>query len=359
MNVEEIYKIYNLPIIKKEGITEIEYNHRCKYLRLYIRLIDKCKSLTKEDLSKVYYETHHILPRCLGGKDNKTNLVNMPVRYHIMAHIVILESYPESIGLIKAASLILGGNNSSEAKMIIERNEAITKYFSSRTVSRTREKYVAYLKSDEYKKSILGENNPNYGNHMSEKSKESISKANKGRVFSEETKALWSKQRTGKVMSEETKKKISESNKGRKLSEETKKKLSDAAKKKFEENPDEYRKKMSERAKKLVITPELRKTRSEISRKLSEDPEYRKKISDAHKKKLLDPEYKKLLISRVSKPGGKNSRARKIVSPTGEVYDCILDAARAYSLNAYTLSSWAAGKTKDNHGWSFYKEDEN
>jgi hypothetical protein len=42
------------------------------------------------------YEEHHILPRCLGGTDEKTNLVLLTVREHFRAHILLADMYPDN-----------------------------------------------------------------------------------------------------------------------------------------------------------------------------------------------------------------------------------------------------------------------
>ena len=36
-----------------------------------------------------YKEKHHILPRCLGGKDNKENLVELTAKEHFMVHMLL------------------------------------------------------------------------------------------------------------------------------------------------------------------------------------------------------------------------------------------------------------------------------
>lgn len=56
-----------------------------KYTTIYFRLIEKrhVEPLSKKD---VYCETHHIMPRSLGGSDEKQNLVNLTPREHFVAH---------------------------------------------------------------------------------------------------------------------------------------------------------------------------------------------------------------------------------------------------------------------------------
>ena len=131
--------IYNLPEIEKDGISIEEYEHRLKYLNLYYRIITRCQNMTEDELSG-YCEVHHILPRCLGGTDIKENLVNMPVRYHIMAHLIILEVYPDHSGLNYTINIMFGSNencNSVRGKHIAE---TVNRHFSSRFIAIVREK---------------------------------------------------------------------------------------------------------------------------------------------------------------------------------------------------------------------------
>ena len=148
-DINLIYETYHLPKIEKEGLTEVEYNHRCKYLKLYIRMIKKCQSMTEEELSE-YYEIHHILPRCLNGKDLKENLVKMPIRYHIMAHIVLVEIYSDVIGLYHSLNLMFGINDSGVHPKHAFRVYVTKNQLSSKTVTRIRE---------DLKRKMTGSNN--------------------------------------------------------------------------------------------------------------------------------------------------------------------------------------------------------
>lgn len=84
---------YNLPEIDKEGLTGTDIINRERYKNIYIRLIKRCICMTDKELSG-YNEVHHILPRCMGGSDSEENLVTMPVKYHILAHILLFRIYP-------------------------------------------------------------------------------------------------------------------------------------------------------------------------------------------------------------------------------------------------------------------------
>lgn len=120
-------------------------------------------------------EKHHILPRCLGGPDDESNLINLTPAEHYTAHKLLALENPTHSGLTYAWWMMSRVDN----KEI------------------TAEEY-------EFLKSNL---------HPSEEARAKISKTQKG-----------------KKLSEEARKKISEANKGRKRSEETRQKLSEAHK---------------------------------------------------------------------------------------------------------------------------------
>jgi hypothetical protein len=222
-DINLIYQTYNLPEIKREGITDIEYNHRCKYLRLYIRLIKRCQLMTEEELSG-YNETHHIQPHCLDGKDNIENLLVMPVRYHIMAHIILFEVYPDNYKVGYAAFQMTNGSGT------LERTKVVIGKFSSRTLANIKKNLSVPLS-----KKYSGEGNPMfgrkgelspiYGKKQTEEHKRKISEALKGKVRSEEHRKNLSKSLKGRVIDESWRKHISEGGKGRIFSEETKQKM--------------------------------------------------------------------------------------------------------------------------------------
>lgn len=67
------------------------------YEKHYIALIDK-HGLEFKPLEG-YYERHHTLPKCLGGKDVYENLVYLTARCHLLAHWLLMKAYPEEKGL--------------------------------------------------------------------------------------------------------------------------------------------------------------------------------------------------------------------------------------------------------------------
>ncbi len=56
-----------------------------KYKHWHDNIINNAKNRVLEE----YKEKHHILPRCLGGKDNKENLVELTGREHFLVHMLL------------------------------------------------------------------------------------------------------------------------------------------------------------------------------------------------------------------------------------------------------------------------------
>jgi hypothetical protein len=52
------------------------------YKKIYDQLVERATSRILED----YTETHHIVPRCMGGTDSLDNLVELTPEEHYLAH---------------------------------------------------------------------------------------------------------------------------------------------------------------------------------------------------------------------------------------------------------------------------------
>lgn len=77
------------------------------YLNIYNNLISKAKECNLT----AYKESHHILPRCLGGDDSKSNLVDLTPEEHFVAHQLLLKIYPDNDKLIYAVNMMCVGQD--------------------------------------------------------------------------------------------------------------------------------------------------------------------------------------------------------------------------------------------------------
>ena len=98
------------------------------YKRIYEEFIKYCKNTSpKERLynrdkndfriiakMKIYIENHHIIPRSLGGSDNKDNLVKLLPEEHLFAHKIRYKAYNKRNDMLAVRYMINGFENASD-----------------------------------------------------------------------------------------------------------------------------------------------------------------------------------------------------------------------------------------------------
>jgi len=189
------------------------------YQRIYDQIIFRAKSENRKKKCGVYYENHHITPKCLGGTNNKMNLVLLTAKEHFICHKLLVEIYPTNILLMKALFMMTRVRKTDRNYRVSSREYDRMKIAHSKIISVMRSgcKHSEETKN-KYFKNRQGKNNSNFGNVGSKNSnfghimpdhvKESLSKIHKGKVISEETKNKLSIAHKGKMHSEETRKKM-------------------------------------------------------------------------------------------------------------------------------------------------------
>ena len=80
------------------------------YKKIYDSLIQRTHGRKKR--RGVYFENHHIVPKCIGGTDEKTNLVLLTAEEHWVAHLLLVKMYPNVPQLVYAcqAMSMVGSN---------------------------------------------------------------------------------------------------------------------------------------------------------------------------------------------------------------------------------------------------------
>lgn len=78
------------------------------YNQTYNDLIEKSRSNTPMG----YSEVHHIIPRCMGGGNDKDNLVRMSARAHFVAHLLLAKMYGGKL-IIAAFRMSCDGKHAS------------------------------------------------------------------------------------------------------------------------------------------------------------------------------------------------------------------------------------------------------
>jgi hypothetical protein len=220
-----------------------------KYTKYYYSIIEKAstRTLGKDDV----VEKHHIIPKSLGGLNNKDNISILTPKEHFICHL-LLPKMTEGLHKSKmyhALSMML-----AKPKQY-NRNYKITSNVYDLVKKKISENMKEYWKDshnrEERSKKYSGINNPFAGKTHSEKSLQKM----RNREFSKETRNLMSNSQktrfenspgtfSGRKHTNETREKMRLSRIGKKDSEEIKKTKSIAAKKRPPVS-DETRKKLS------------------------------------------------------------------------------------------------------------------
>lgn len=85
------------------------------YSKIYSSIIQKAKAENRSKGTGVYYESHHILPRCMGGQGLyyewkwHPNLVLLTPKEHYICHKLLCEIYPDSKKILRAFTGMLAG----------------------------------------------------------------------------------------------------------------------------------------------------------------------------------------------------------------------------------------------------------
>jgi hypothetical protein len=75
------------------------------YKKIYEELIQKVKNEKRTKNGENYYESHHIIPKCLSGDGRTTqwkthnNIILLTAKEHFVAHLLLCEIYPDNIKL--------------------------------------------------------------------------------------------------------------------------------------------------------------------------------------------------------------------------------------------------------------------
>jgi hypothetical protein len=119
-----------------------------KYKKWYNQIISNGSNARKSG-----YERHHILPKSLGGTDDKSNITFITAREHFVCHWLLIKIYPTGEEHWKMLNAL---------RMMRAENPNQTRYhtkITSRVYAKLKDEY-AKLQS----KKVSGENNPMYGN---------------------------------------------------------------------------------------------------------------------------------------------------------------------------------------------------
>jgi len=209
------------------------------YQNIYENIIEKVrveerKQIKKTEVNYIYYEKHHIIPRCLNGNNDKENLVLLTAREHFVCHKLLTYIYK---GNRKIASAFHRMTFSKKLGNIVSSRDY---EYARKLITQIPRSKETLLKTQETCLRKYGVRFISQAKEINIKLRENSKGKNKGKepwnkgkvdCYSNETKLKWSQQRKGKPC----KNKETFCVKGRKFSEEHKKKLRES--KLGEKNP--------------------------------------------------------------------------------------------------------------------------
>jgi hypothetical protein len=80
-------------------------NNSMNYQTIYNTIIERSRNRVLTE----YSEEHHIIPRCLGGSSDKSNLALLTPEEHYLCHLLLVKLNPNNIRLVKAAMFMVSG----------------------------------------------------------------------------------------------------------------------------------------------------------------------------------------------------------------------------------------------------------
>ena len=109
-----------------------------KYTRWYYAIVDNAKTRSITG----YTETHHIIPRSIGGSNHKDNLVKLTAREHFVCHMLLVKMLPapQNQKLVYAAWCMANQENDLQTryKVVSRSYQWIRERFATMHAERTR-----------------------------------------------------------------------------------------------------------------------------------------------------------------------------------------------------------------------------
>ncbi len=152
-----------------------------------------------------YHESHHIVPRCMGGEDNKENLIDLFAREHFIAHKLLAQENPDNDNLSFAWTCMafLKNDYHKRYELTPEEYEVAKKKLSKIIAKANASRVWSEESKQKLSNTISGENHPWFGRQHTEETKRKLSEINKSRMSNPENNPMY-----GKHHSEDTRKKM-------------------------------------------------------------------------------------------------------------------------------------------------------
>lgn len=117
------------------------------YQKIYNSLIERRKASPFQG----YTESHHIIPRCMGGNDDESNLVKLTAREHFVAHQLLYKIY-RTYGLLCAITLMCTDKAGNRI------NNRLYEWHRTRFSEESSKHMKEHWKNNPHPKGMLGKN---------------------------------------------------------------------------------------------------------------------------------------------------------------------------------------------------------
>ena len=170
-----------------------------KYTRWYYNIIDR--AITRKLSMDIYKETHHVIPRCLGGSDNTDNLVDLTAREHFICHWLLTKmvaNKKEKYQMWNAFSCMLYREKPGQ-----ERYKVSSRVFDSIKSAGSKIKSARFKGANNPMYGRRGNLSPHYGKKQSEDHLAKLIESRKGVVRTLESRAKQGASMKGRKQSSE------------------------------------------------------------------------------------------------------------------------------------------------------------
>jgi hypothetical protein len=172
------------------------------YLKAHNVIIENAKN---RKIPNGYVEVHHIIPKSMGGSNNKTNLVTLTGKEHFLIHWLLYKIYKnQAMAFAWSRMTSVKKNNKRYTSKSFEYAKMAKSKFMS-ILSKTR--VVTEETKEKCRKAKLGKSYSDMGRSetplrnrpISDEHKEKISKGNKGNTYTEEQIKRFSESKKGEL----------------------------------------------------------------------------------------------------------------------------------------------------------------
>lgn len=122
------------------------------YRQIYNNIISRAKQelnlglrikRKKDNLDYVYYEGHHIIPKCVGGEGSSKNwyhdnIVPLTPKEHFLAHKLLLELYPNHAGVIQSFCYLCRLNKKTSSRVYQKLRSILSQKITERQTGKKR-----------------------------------------------------------------------------------------------------------------------------------------------------------------------------------------------------------------------------